>query len=130
MAASQSATAAGVMAVFQLSDEQAKSIREEFFQLRAGGQDAAAQAWLVWAQIYIHELSNPGPPIESLKKIAPLILWLIEYVGGTPEKIQGILRDSLLQILFKTKLENRDLSVSDGHHAILIVRQSLTEPDA
>jgi len=115
--------------VFQLSDEQLASMRGEISRIKYGGQDAAAQAWLVWAEMYGAESGIPGPPIESLKKLVPLLMWLVGQFGGTPEQIQGTLRSSILRIMFNAKLEDRDLSVADGHHAILIVRQSLKEAD-
>jgi len=115
--------------MFQLSDEQMKSMKGEISRVRAGGQDAAAQAWLVWAEVYIAESDRPGPPIESLKKLLPLLLWLNANIGGTPEEVQDILRESILRILFQAKLEGRELSTDDGHHAILIVRSHFKQAD-
>ena len=115
--------------MFQLSNEQMKSIKGEISRIHAGGQDAAALAWLVWAEVYLAESDRPGPPIESLKKLMPLILWIERYIGGTCEQIQENLRDSILRILFNAKLEGRELSEYDGHHAILIFRSSIKEAD-
>ena len=115
--------------MFQLSDEQMKSVKGEISRVQAGGQDAAAQAWLIWAEVYIAEADRPGPPIESLKKLIPLLLWLNANVGGTLEGVQAILRDSILRILFQAKLDGRELSTDDGHHAILIVRSHFKEAD-
>ena len=105
-------------------------MKGEISRIRYGGQDVAAEAWLVWAEVYIAESGKPGPPTESLKKLVPLLMWLVGQTGGKPERIQDILRESVLRILFNAKLEGRELSTNDGHHAILIVRQSLKEADA
>jgi len=115
--------------MFQLSDEQLESIKGEISRIRSGGQDAAAQAWLIWAEVYLAEADRPGPPVESLKKLVPLLFWLTDNIGGTPEQVQDILRESILRILFSAKLEGRELSEDDGHHAILIVRQNFKEAD-
>ena len=115
--------------MFTPSDEDFESMKEEIRRIRGGGQDAAAQAWLVWAEVYLVEVGTPGPPVESLKKLLPLIFWLVNNVGGEKERIQDILHDSIIRIMFNAKLAGRDLSTDDGHHAILIVRQSISEAE-
>ena len=62
------------MAMWSLTKAQAVSMRRDIARFNTEGDDAAAEAWLVWAEIYLNTLEVPGPPIPGVDKLLPLVV--------------------------------------------------------
>lgn len=104
-------------------------MKREISRLHTEGDLATAEAWLVWAEIFLNTLEAPGPPIHSTQKILPLVVWLSDITGASRDVVHGALRETLPRILFQAKLADRDLTIDDGHAAIRVIRGSLREAD-
>lgn len=104
-------------------------MKREISRLHTEGDLAAAETWLVWAEIYLNTLEVPGPPIHSNQKILPLVVWLSDTTGTSVDVVHDALQESLPRILFQAKLAGRDLNIDDGHTAIRVIRSSLKEAD-
>lgn len=114
--------------MFRLSDAQSDEMKMQIAWLRMEGDDAMAEAWLLWAEVYLHTLEIPVPA-ASTKKIFPLVYVLSEQTGADPKQVQVALHDLLTPILFQAKLNGRDLNLDDGHKAIKLVRSGLKPAD-
>ena len=115
--------------MWQATQEQLAAMQEEIGKIVRGGDPAWAQAWTVWAEVHIHTLDQSGPKIASTEKVLPLALTLSKSIGIAPPVIVTALHDTLPRLMFKAKLESRELGKSDGLEALRMIASSLGKAD-
>lgn len=108
--------------MFQLSETDCQLLRDEIGRLQDEGEGAVANSWLVWAELYLNTIYEKASATERAKKVLPLAMWLARDCGVDPITVQDYLKESILKILFQSKLEDRELSAKDGHKAIEMFR--------
>ncbi len=115
--------------MWNLTKAQIVSMRQNISRFNTEGDEAAAGVWLVWAEIYLNTLEDPGMPIPGVEKVLPLVVWLSDAMGVSVNVIYDALRESLPRILWQSKLIGRELNLDDGHAALRIIRSSLKKAD-
>lgn len=114
--------------MFQATNQQIENMRRVIAELYAGGDDAFARTWLVWAEVHLNTLDISVPTVTT-EKILPLIYWLEKTSHSPRETVRQAIHQSLPRVLWQAKLEGRDLSVEDGYAALEMIRSSLREGD-
>lgn len=111
--------------MFALTESQMELIRRIFREiLEDPSNESFAQAWLVWAELQIQTVKHPNK-VEVVVRMMPLVMAAVTFSGADFEKVQKVLNQSVLRMLFQAKLEGREsLEMEDARKAILYVKDA------
>lgn len=116
--------------MFQANSQQIENMQRSITKIFADGDDAFAQAWLVWAQVHLSTLDIPGPRTAAAEKILPLIYCLSKSTDSPRKVVHSLLLESLPRILFQAKIAGRDdLGLEDGYAALTTIYGALKKGD-
>ena len=98
-------------------------VRKLFNEIREGGDEGVAKAWLIWAHLHMESLNAPDKS-EVATRLTPLVMVFIAETHAHPDTISRHLVNSVVRFLFQAKLDGReDLNMEDAKKAVQYVTE-------
>lgn len=102
-------------------------MRATLRRIEAGGDEALAEAWFVWAQTVLATSGIPELiPKTNVEKMLPVVFHFDRHSTKSRDEVYAAVQPSVLQALWHAKLDDRhELNIEDARRAVAKLKADL-----